>query len=132
MNKKIIRNALACSLVFFICGFIYIKFDGIAYSNVLNPARAVIIGDLKKYSIDVIYATPDWMNDYMVIETSSYPEFKNQCFLEGSSPVYHPKEGLFCVLVPKYDQIWQYKIVIIKQYEALSPFYKYVWENSIS
>ena len=130
-NTVYIRNVIIFSFVILLGIFLYIKLDNNAYSNILDPARAAVTGDLKKYNINVVYTTPDWINEYLIIETSNYHEFKNQCLMESSSLVHNPKEEFFYVLLSEYNQIWLFKINIIKKYEGLTPFYNYIWENSI-
>jgi hypothetical protein len=104
------------------------------YEKMLDHARATVLADLEMNGVEVLYESPDWDNLWRmsIMNTDSYNVFKQRCLWENSSSAYYDEDrGGFYVVVPKYNQIWEYGIKISKNRQPPNPFYTYTWENSI-
>jgi len=111
-----------------------------AYHNVLDPARAAILGNLARNNVEIIYGPPDWDNlrGMTIMTTEYYKAFKSRCLWENASSVYHTQStalfngATFYVIVPQYHQVWEYGIHITAEKIPWTPFYRYTWTNPIS
>ena len=130
-DRKILVLCFGFLILFFGAVFITEYINKSAYQSVLDPARAVVLSDLEMSGIEVLHESPDWDNlmGLAIMNTDSYNVFKTRCLWENSSAVYHDDETGFYVIVSKYNQVWEYSIIISKHREPLNPFYTYTWEN---
>lgn len=127
-NKKNIIILTLLSLL--IMGVIIINhINNMNYQEILDTTRATIIGNVKRYNIDVYYEKPDWYSQYRRLEIDNFLEFQDECITEEVTSIYNINEVMFYALLPDQNLILSYRINIVSYREGITIFNQYRWAN---
>ena len=132
-ERYLIIIGLGVVILFFGSALAIEYVNNINYERVLADARACVLVDLETNGVPVLYESPDWygLMRMSLISADSFKMFRQRCLWENTSVYYDVDRGGFYVVVPKYNQIWEYGVKISEQRQFPNPFFTYKWENSI-